>query len=63
MPREILDLTIESFNKVRRVKKIQRVIAEKKALNEKLILKILFKNPTYLVIKCPLLNDECIKET
>ena len=42
LPREIFDLAIESLSKVRRLKK-QRLIAEKKTLNEKLISKIVKK--------------------
>ena len=39
LPREIFDLAIEDLSKVRKLKKTQRVIAEKKAFNEKLFSK------------------------
>ena len=54
------DLAIASLNKVTKLKK-QKVIAEKKALNEKLISKILLK-PLYLEIKCAFLNGGFIQE-
>ena len=66
LPREIFDLATENLNKVKRLKKTQRVIAEKKAfkweitIKWKVSIKDTFKNPMYLEIECPLLNYGCI---
>ena len=63
LPGEIFDLAIESLNKVRRLKKKQRVLQRRKHLSEKLIskweinIKDTLETPMYLQIKCPLLND------
>ena len=50
LPRDIFDLAIESLNKVRRLKKSQRVIAEKKAFNWAIIIKDTLKKSICLEI-------------
>ena len=57
LPREIFDLAIESLNKVRRLKKSHRVIAEKKAFKWAIIIEDTLKNSICLEIKCLLLNE------
>ena len=47
MPKEIFDLAIESLNKVKRLKKPQRVIAEKKVIKWEINIKNTLKKPIY----------------
>ena len=45
LPRKIFDLAIESLNKIRRLKKTQRVITEKKAFKGEVNIKDTLKSP------------------
>ena len=54
VPRDIFDLAIESLNKVRR---LERMMAEKKVCKWEINIKDTLKNHMYLEIKCPLLNE------